>query len=70
MLDPNKINGHDKISILILKLRDDCISRPLALIFHDCLETGVSAWERKKGTIASIHKKVTDKTLKAIAKFS
>ena len=54
----------------MLKLRDDCISRPLALMFYDCLETGLSPWERKKGTIASIHKRVTDKALKAIAKFS
>ena len=38
LLDPNKANGLDKICILILKICGNCISKLLALIFHDCLE--------------------------------
>ena len=40
-LDPSKAQGHDKVSIRMLKLSDKAISKPLHIIFTSCLETGV-----------------------------
>ena len=39
-LDPNKANGHDQISIRMLKLVSTSISKTLEIIFNQCLETG------------------------------
>ena len=38
-LDKNKTHGHDKISILMIKLSASSISKPSHLIFRNCLET-------------------------------
>ena len=39
-LDPNKVHGHDMISIWIIKICDASICKPLGLIFTSCLENG------------------------------
>ena len=36
-LDPNKAQGHDMISIRILKLRSRSLYKPLSIIFKSCL---------------------------------
>ena len=38
-LDQNKAHGHDEISICMIKLCASSISKPLHLIFRNCLET-------------------------------
>ena len=40
-LDPNKGQGHDVMSICMLKICGDSIYRPLELIFRACLVHGV-----------------------------
>ena len=56
-LDSNKIQGHDNISIHMLKICGDCIRVPLEMIFKQALLTGLFPSECKKRNIVSIHKK-------------
>ena len=63
-LDPDKVHGHDNISICMLKVGGPSIYKPLEIIFNQCLETGVFPSERKKGNIALIHKKGGKQILK------
>ena len=56
-LDPNKPHGHDKISIRMLQLCGNSISKPLELIFQQAMESGSFPSKWKKGNIIPIHKK-------------
>ena len=56
-LDPNKVYGHDKISIRMLKLSNKAICKPLHLIFTSCLETEVFPIYWKKANVVPVHKK-------------
>ena len=56
-LDSNKAYGHDNISIRMLKICDSSIFKPLAMIFKQCIETGVFRSEWKKAYSIPIHKK-------------
>ena len=56
-LDPSKADGHDKISICMLKLSDKAICKPLHMIFISCLETAAFPLHWKKGNVVPIHKK-------------
>ena len=56
-LDPNKAQGHDNISILMLKICGSSIYKSLQMIFKQCIETGVFPSEWKKANIVPIHKK-------------
>ena len=40
-LDSYKVHGHDNISIRILKICGPVILKPLAIIFKQCIDTGV-----------------------------
>ena len=40
-LDPNKIYGHDMISIRLIKLCGDSICKPLEMIFKSSLNQGI-----------------------------
>ena len=40
-LNPNKVHGHDNISIRMLKICGNTICKPLVLIFKQALTTGV-----------------------------
>ena len=40
-LDPNEAQGHDMISISMLKLCGDSIWKPLEIIFKNCLKEDV-----------------------------
>ena len=50
-LNPNKVHGHDKISIRMLKLCGNSLCRPLELIFNDCVANGIFPSDWKKGNI-------------------
>ena len=56
-LDLNKAHGHDEISIRKIKLCASSISKPLHLIFRNCLETESFLKEWKKANIIPVHKK-------------
>ena len=53
----NKTHGHDNISIRMLKIRGDTISKPLELIFKQALIAGTYPSDWKKGNIVLVHKK-------------
>ena len=47
-LDQNKAHGHDEISICMIKLCASSISKPLHLIFRNCLETVIPQMEKSQ----------------------
>ena len=47
-LDQNKAHGHDEISIRMIKLCASSISKPLHLIFRNCLETVIPQMEKSQ----------------------
>ena len=53
----NKAYGHDNISIRMLKICGSSIFKPLAMIFKQCIETGIFRSEWKKAYSIPIHKK-------------
>lgn len=64
LFGPNKFHDHDKINIHVLKIYGDYISRPIAQVFHDCLEAVVFPWVWKKGNSVPIHKKYDKQNIK------
>ena len=62
LLDPNKAHVHDEISIRMIKLCATSISKPLSILFRNCLENQCFPKEWKKANIVPIHKK-SDKQL-------
>ena len=56
-LDPNKVHGHDKISIRLLKLCGDSINRPLATILKNYFNERIFPNDCKKANVVLIHKK-------------
>ena len=56
-LNPNKAHGHDGLSIRMLQMGSDFISKPLSIIFRNCLKAGyfLTAW--KKANVVPVHKK-------------
>ena len=66
-LDPNKANGHDLISICMLKMVDDAMAESLLTIFKKCLKCGIFfQMTRKKETLNLYLKKVTNEISKSI----
>ena len=63
-LDSNKANGHDMISIPMLKLCGDSICKPPVLIFKTCLRNGRFPLKWKKANVVPIHKKGNKQTIK------
>ena len=47
-VDPNKVHGHDKISICLIKMFGKSVCKPLQLIFSQCFDTGSFSLEWKK----------------------
>ena len=47
-LDPNKADGHDMLSIRMIKLYGNSICKPLSIIVNDCLKEGKfpSVWKK------------------------
>ena len=60
-VDPNKVLGHDKISIRMLKICGSSIYKPLEMIFKQCIETGVFPSEWKKAKTVPFAIKATNK---------
>ena len=56
-LDPNKADGHDQLSIRMLKFCSTSICKPLEIIFNRCLETGAFPNDWKKGNDVPVFKK-------------
>ena len=56
-VDPNKAHGHDMLSIRMIKLGGNSISKPLSIIFKDCLNKGKFPHEWKKANVVPVHKK-------------
>ena len=63
-LDPNKVHGHDQISIRMLKLCSTSVYKPLEIIFNRCLETGTFPNDWKKGNVVPVFKKCDKQILK------
>ena len=57
VLNPNKAHGYDALSIRMLQMCSDSISKPLSIIFRNCLKAGYfpTAWE--KANVVPVHKK-------------
>ena len=53
----NKAHGHDDILIMMLKLYQKSILKPLKLIFENCLRTRLFPDQLKKANAVPIHKK-------------
>ena len=56
-LDPNKANGHDEITIRMIKVCPCSISKPLAILFRNCLERESFRNKWKKANIVPFHQK-------------
>ena len=55
-LEPNQAHGH-MISIPMLIICGESISKPLEIIFKSCIEKGQFPNEWKKANVVSVHKK-------------
>ena len=56
-LDRNKAHGLDEISIHIIKICTTSVSKPLVVLFRNCLKNECFPKEWKKGNIVLVHKK-------------
>ena len=56
-LDSNKVNGHDMISIGMLKICGKSIIKPLLIIYKKYLEKRCFPNEWKKANVVPVHKK-------------
>ena len=56
-LDPNKARGQNETSIRMMKICASSISKPLAILFRNYLESECFPKECKKGNIVPVHKK-------------
>ena len=56
-LNPNKPHGHDRISIRMLQIGSDSISKPLSILFRNCLKAGNFPIAWKKANVVPVHKK-------------
>ena len=56
-LNPNKAHGHDGLSIRMLQIGYDSISKPLSIIFRNCLKASYFPTARKKANVVPAHKK-------------
>ena len=63
-LNPNKTQGHDNVSIRMLKLCCDAICEPSQLIFNQALVSSSFPCDWKKANIIPIHKRGDKQTLK------
>ena len=63
-LDSGKAHGHNNNSIRILKICGSAIYEPLAIIFKQCVDTGIFPFEWKKGNIVPINKNGDKQSLK------
>ena len=62
-LNINKSHGHDDISIRMIKKCDPALAKPLAIIFNNCIKTGIFPYTWKKSNVIPIHKKMIKNSL-------
>ena len=62
-LDPNKADGHDMLSIRMIKLCENSVCKPPSIIFNDCLSEGKFPHEWKKANVAPVHKRGNKQSL-------
>ena len=53
----NKAQGHDAISVRMVKICDDAVKRPLSIIYKNFIEIGIYPNTWKKSNIVLAHKK-------------
>ena len=53
----NKADGHDDISIRMVKICDKAILEPLSIIYKNCIDKGIFPVSSKKSNIVPVHKK-------------
>ena len=63
-LDPNKVAGHNMISVRMIKLRGNSIYKPLEMILKSCLNHGIFLAEWKKANVVPVYKKGDHQCLK------
>ena len=63
-LKVKKTHGHDEISIRMLKLCESAITKPLYLIFKNCLSSKTLPDVWKKANVIPVHKKGDKQVLK------
>ena len=56
-LDINKANGHDDISVRMMKICDDAIAEPLKMLFVNSVNQAVFPSQLKKANLNPVHKK-------------
>ena len=56
-LNENKAHGHDELAVRFLKICDNAITKPLYLIFKNCLAKGYFPSTWKMANVLPIHKK-------------
>ena len=61
-LNVKKANGHDEISVKLIKICGESIIDPLYIILENCLQKGVFPKIWKQANVVPIHKKI-EKTL-------
>ena len=57
VLNPNKAHGYDGLSIRMLQIGSYSISKPLSIIFRNCLKAGYFPTAWKKANVVPVHKK-------------
>ena len=63
-LDPNKVHGHDEISIHMTKTCVSSISKPLMIIFRNCFENERFPKKWKKANTVPLHIKTKKQLIK------
>ena len=59
-LDSNKAHGHNIISIRMLKISGESITKPLLITYKKCIEKGCFSNEWKKANVVAVQKKMTN----------
>ena len=62
-LNVNEAQGHNDISIRMIKLCSQSIVKPLSVIFKNCIDNGIFPDIWKKSNIIPVHKKVINRSL-------
>ena len=56
-LNPKKAHGWDDISIRMIKMSSECITKPLFTIYTNCINKGIFPDKWKMANVIPIHKK-------------
>ena len=56
-LNPNKVHGHEGLSIRMLQMGYDSVSKSLSIIIRHCLKDGYFLTSWKKANVVPVHKK-------------